>query len=338
MRRVVTLTLGWLGLALGGLSLGGGDAFVQPTLKGELQLHDPTVLRIGNQYVAMGTGYENIDGGTLRLKTSKGGLTWADAGHLGDKQPAWVAKLLGAEPPNLWAPTLSQHGGTTYLYFAASTFGKNTSGIGLMTNAKLDPAHPAAGWKNQGLVFASKRGENFNAIDPSRLDTADGRAWLAFGSFWDGIKMRELDPKSGQLKAKDPTLYSLASRGGGAIEAASLLQHGPYFYLFVSFDRCCAGLDSTYRMMVGRSKSVTGPYLDREGVSMMQGGGSELQATQGRFVGPGGQEAFRDGAGDSLVYHYYDADQGGTPQLQTSPIRWDAAAWPVLGALPKSGN
>ena len=114
-----------------------------------------------------------------------------------------------------------------------------------------------------------------------------------------------------------------------------MLQHGPYFYLFVSFDRCCAGLDSTYRMMVGRSKSVTGPYLDREGVPMMQGGGSELQASQGRFVGPGGQEVFKNGAGDSLVYHYYDADQGGTPQLQTSPIRWDAAGWPVLGALPE---
>ena len=194
-----------------------------------------------------------------------------------------------------------------------------------MINAQLDPPHPERGWTDRGLVLASKPGDNFNAIDPSRLDTADGRAWLAFGSFWDGIKMRELDPASGQLKASNPTLYSLASRGGGAIEAASLLQHGKYFYLFVSFDRCCAGVDSTYRILVGRAGSVTGPYLDREGVPMLQGGGSELQATQGRFVGPGGQEAYRR-----------RRRRAGLPLLRRRPGR-HAAAPDLAAALGRPG-
>ncbi|UBV44906.1 arabinan endo-1,5-alpha-L-arabinosidase (plasmid) [Deinococcus taeanensis] len=319
------------------LALGGGHA-TQPVLRGDLNLHDPTVLRLPGGFVAMGTGYEDIDGGTLRLKTSQDGLSWTDAGHLGDRQPAWVRTLLGQNPPNLWAPSLVQAGRTTYLYYAASTFGQNTSGIGLMTNAALNPRHPDQGWVDRGLVLASGRGDPFNAIDPARLDTPDGRAWLAFGSFWDGIKLRELDPSTGQLHPARPTTYALASRGGGAIEAASLVQRSGYTYLFVSFDRCCAGLSSTYRIMVGRAKDVTGPYLDRQGRPLLQGGGTPVQVTQGRFVGPGGQEVFMNGAAPFLAYHYYDAEQGGAPQLQTSPLLWDAAGWPSLPPLPQEAH
>lgn len=325
-------------LTLGSVASGGGDRPTQPILKGDLQIHDPTLLRVGNTYVAMGTGYENVDGGTLRIKTSPNGIIWTDAGTLGETQPAWVEKQLGTAPPNLWAPHLFARGNTTYLYFAASLFGKNTSAIGLMTNKHLDPKNPAKGWVDQGVVVTSQQGDTFNAIDPARIDTPDGRAWLAFGSFWEGIKMRELDPVSGRLRASNPKLYSLASRGGGAIEAASVLRHDGYYYLFVSFDRCCAGLESTYRIMVGRSKNVTGPYVDQEGVPMLQGGGSQLQATYGRYIGPGGQEAIHDGSRDLLVYHYYDGDQGGTPQLQVSPSRWGADGWPTLDPLPGGGQ
>ena len=324
-------------LALGTLAFA-ATLPAQPTLKGDLNIHDPTLLKVPDGYVVMGTGYEGINGGTLRFSTSPDGLTWTDAGHLNDHQPTWVGKLLGQEPPNLWAPTLFQKGKTTYLYFAASTFGKNTSGIGLMTNPALTAARPGEGWTDRGLVFASKRGDNFNAIDPFRIDTADGRAWLAFGSFWDGIKMRSLDPVTGLLNKQDTTLYNLASRGGGAIEAASVVQHGKYFYLFASFDRCCAGLSSTYRIMVGRAQTVTGPYTDKAGVPMMKGGGTQLQASQGRFIGPGGQEGYADGATEKLVYHYYDRDAGGASTLQTSPLVWGADGWPTLGALPQGAK
>ena len=324
------LTLGTLALA--------APLPAQPTLKGDLNIHDPTLLRVKDGYVVMGTGYEGINGGTLRFATSPDGLTWTDAGHLNDHQPAWVGKLLGQEPPNLWAPTLFQKGSTTYLYFAASTFGKNTSGIGLMTNPALSAKTPNSGWTDRGLVFASKRGDNFNAIDPYRIDTADGKAWLAFGSFWDGIKMRSLDPATGLLNRQDSTLYSLASRGGGAVEAASVVQHGKYFYLFVSFDRCCAGLSSTYRIMVGRAPAVTGPYTDKSGAPMMKGGGTQLQAAQGRFIGPGGQEGYTDAGRQNIVYHYYDRDAGGASMLQTSPLVWGADGWPTLGTLPQGAK
>ena len=207
---------------------------------------------------------------------------------------------LGRKPPNIWAPTVSQHGGVTYLYYAASIFGLNTSAIGLMTNAHFDPARPGEGWQDHGAVLATTMKDNFNAIDPSRIDTPDGRAWLAFGSYWDGIKMRELDPVGGKLKPGADTLYSLASRGGGAIEAASILAHDGRYYLFVSFDRCCAGINSTYRIMVGRADAVTGPYTDKAGRSMINLGG----------------------------------DDAGLAKLQVAPIRWAEDGWPALDALP----
>ena len=157
-----------------------------------------------------------------------------------------------------------------------------------------------------------------------------------FGSYWTGIKLRELDPASGRLKGTKQ--YDLASRGGGAVEAATLVPHGGYYYLFVSFDRCCAGVDSTYRILVGRSKAITGPYTDREGVPMMQGGGSQVLATRGRYIGPGGQEVYMDGGQPRLVYHYYDGDDNGVSHFQTARLGWDADGWPDLGALPDGGN
>jgi arabinan endo-1,5-alpha-L-arabinosidase len=231
---------------------------MQPVLVGDTGIHDPSVIVVEGVYTAFGTGTPSPGEGAIRIKTSPDGLTWHDAGTLGVGILAWVMPTLHASPRELWAPSVSQHAGTVYLYYAASIFGVNTSAIGLTTNSTFDPKNPAAGWTDAGLVLMTGHGDNFNAIDPARIDTPDGRAWLALGSFWSGIKIRELDPVSGKLNAGNPELYSVASRGGGEIEAASILRHGDFYYLFVSFDRCCAGTASTYRIMVGRSANVTG--------------------------------------------------------------------------------
>jgi arabinan endo-1,5-alpha-L-arabinosidase len=306
----------------------------QPVLVGDTAIHDPSVIVLRGIYVAFGTGTLSPGEGAIRIKTSPDGLTWHDAGTLGVGIPAWVMPTIHASPRELWAPSVSQRDGTVYLYYAASVFGVNTSAIGLTTNSSFDPKNPAAGWTDAGLVLMSRHGDNFNAIDPARIDTPDGRAWLALGSFWSGIKMRELDPASGMLNAGNPEFYSLASRGGGAIEAASILRHGDFYYLFVSFDRCCAGTASTYRIMVGRSAKVTGPYVANDGTPMLQGGATEVQKSQGRFVGPGGQEAFATPDGEYLAYHYYDGKQGGSSRLEIAPIRWKSDGWPQLDPLP----
>lgn len=301
-------------------------------LTGNIAIHDPSIAVLDDGLVSFATGVEGAaDGGQVRTKASPDGLDWQETGALPGGQPAWIADELGYMPRNLWAPSVFAKDGTHYLYYSASSFGRNDSAIGVMTNAALDAADPTAGWVDQGLVIRSHAGDNYNAIDPFRIDTG-GRAWLSFGSFWDGIRLVELDPATGK-PLPDAEILPIASRGGGAIEAPAILEHGGKFYLFVSFDRCCNGLASTYRIMVGRADAITGPYLDAAGQPMLEGGGTEIAKSTGRYRGPGGQEVFlRDGE-PWLVFHYYDRDQGGTPKLYLAPIMWSADSWPSIAPL-----
>ncbi len=303
-------------------------AVAQP-LSGNIAIHDPTIAVLENGLVSFATGVERAaDGGQIRTKTSPDGLVWSESGALPGGVPQWVTEALGTTPLNLWAPSVSERDGTHYLYYSGSTFGLNNSVIGVMTNQALDAADPTSGWSDQGMVFRSRPGDDFNAIDPFRIDTG-GRAWLAFGSFWDGIRMIELDAATG-LARPGAEPVRLASRGGGAIEAPAILEHEGSFYLFVSFDKCCAGNASTYRIMVGRAEAVQGPYLDRSGKPMLEGGGTELLRTEGRYRGPGGQEVFLRNGEPWLAWHWYDRDQSGIPKLALSPIAFDADGWPEI--------
>jgi arabinan endo-1,5-alpha-L-arabinosidase len=104
--------------------------------------------------------------------------------------------------------------------------------------------------------------DDWNAIDPNLFIEDKDHVWLNWGSFWGGIKMRRIDAATGKLSTKDTEWYSLCSREraqpvGGSVEAPFIVKHGDYFYLFVSFDRCCRGVNSTYNVVVGRSRKVT---------------------------------------------------------------------------------
>lgn len=306
----------------------------QPALSGNIAIHDPSILVTDQGWVSFATGVENApDEGTPRTKTSPDGIAWTESGPLPGGLPDWIEEELGHRPKNLWAPSAFEREGTVHLYYSASTFGSNESAIGLMTNEAFDPENPTEGWRDQGMVLRSHRGDDFNAIDPFRIDTGAG-AFLAFGSFWDGIRMVELDPQSGK-PAADAQLIPIASRGGGAVEAPAILEHDGRFYLFVSFDSCCRGVASTYRIMVGRAEEVTGPYIDRDGKPMLEGGGTLVQAAEDRYRGPGGQEVFTVVGEPWLAYHYYDRERGGMPKLQVAPIRFDAEGWPQLAPLPE---
>jgi arabinan endo-1,5-alpha-L-arabinosidase len=140
--------------------------------------------------------------------------------------------------------------------------------------------------------------------------------------------MVALNPSTG--KRSDSNILSIASRpdtSDGAIEAPYITRRGNYYYLWVSFDRCCAGAASTYRTMVGRSTSVTGPYVDRNGRAMTAGGGTEVLASHGSIHGPGHPAVFTDSDADVLVYHYY-ADNGAA-LLGINLIR-NESDWPVI--------
>jgi arabinan endo-1,5-alpha-L-arabinosidase len=194
---------------------------------------------------------------------------------------------------------------------------------------------------DKGLVLESKTEDNFNAIDPNFVLDGKGGEWLVFGSFWDGIKMRRLSD-SGFLSTKDTTTYSVARRtkpaeaaaavaglpaNWEAVEAPFIVRRCGYFYLFTSWDLCCRGLKSTYKTMVGRSKSITGPYVDANGKYLADGGGTELLLANSRWLGPGGGSVYLDSHKLGLVvFHAYDSKTG-KPSLQLSTIDW-TAGWP----------
>jgi arabinan endo-1,5-alpha-L-arabinosidase len=295
-------------------------------------VHDPTVIRQGRYYYAISTGGDAAAHTYLPMLRSPDLVHWTSIGSVFDAAPAWIGAELGSTPGDFWAPDLSYFDGLYHLYYAASTFGTNSSVIGLATARTLDPASPGYGWTDRGLVLRSQPPDDFNAIDPDLVLDAAGQPWLSFGSFWDGVKMRKLDRRTGLPSAGDPTLYSLASRGGASIEGASITRHGGYYYLFASFDFCCRGVNSDYRVVVGRSRAVTGPYVDAAGVPMLTGGGTELLRGYNEFRGPGGGDVF----GDFYAHHYYDTADAGTPKLSVRAIRW-AGGWPSLGD-PLSGS
>ncbi len=235
---------------------------------------------------------------------------------------------LGATPKDFWAPDLSYVNGEYRLYYAASSFGTNDSVIGLATTRSLD--RPV--WTDRGMVLRTHNGDAVNAIDPDVSRDRAGGLWLSYGSFWDGIRMRRLDPGTGLLSATDTTEHRLASRGGGAIEGPSITYHDGWYYLFVSFDFCCRGVNSDYRTMVGRSRAITGPYADRDGKPLLEGGGTQVLAGYNGFAGPGGGDVY----GDLYVHHYYDAADDGKPKGSVRRIDW-AGGWPRLSD-PVSGN
>ncbi|SNS83550.1 family 43 glycosylhydrolase [Actinoplanes regularis] len=289
--------------------------------------HDPTLIRQGRYYYEIITG-DSATVTYLPIRRSTDLIHWTLTGTVFDTAPAWVTAELGSTPRDFWAPDLSYAGGEYRLYYAASSFGTNDSVIGLATTKSLDRPD----WVDRGMVLRTHAGDDVNAIDPEVTVDHDGVPWLSYGSFWDGVRMRRLDPRTGLLSGTDSTVHRLASRGGGAIEGPSITYHGGWYYLFVSFDFCCRGVNSDYRTMVGRSRDIIGPYTDRDGKPMLAGGGTQVLAGYNGFVGPGGGDVY----GGLYVHHYYDAADSGNPKGSVRVIDW-AGGWPRLSD-PLSGD
>ena len=309
-------------------------ASINQRMSGDIsRVHDPAIIREGDTYYLFATGQLAAKTGLLPWRTSKDLVHWTYRGAVLPDLPAWATKTIPGSA-GLWAPDISYTGGEYRLYYSVSTFGKNRSAIGLATTLSLDPAKPGYGWTDRGLVFQSQPSDHFNAIDPNIFIDKSGRHWMSFGSFWSGIKMVELDPATGKPRPGPLQVHSLASRPPpGAVEAPFLIERGGFHYLFVSFEFCCRKANSTYYTVVGRSRDVLGPYLDREGRPMMQGGGlvvlhSDLDPTK-RWRGPGHVAILRDPGRDYIVYHAYDAENEGASTLRIQPLGWSADGWPV---------
>jgi len=317
-------------------------------------VHDPSIIRDGDTWYVFSTANGPDRDGELPVRCSTDLHAWKKCGSVFPAVPEWI-KNESPKTKELWAPDISYFNGEFHLYYAFSVFGKNTSGIALLTNKTLDPRSPDFHWQDHGLVLRSRLGDNYNAIDPNLVQDGKGGYWLAFGSFWGGIKMRRIDPATGKLSNQDTTLYSLARRkrpadpppnspglpgNWQAIEAPFIVHHGDYFYLFASFDLCCRGTKSTYKTMVGRSKQVTGPYVDANGTAMLDGGATPVLLGNSHWFGPGGESirmGNNHGLGDEhdiIVFHAYDAKTGDA-YLHLSTIDW-SGGWPHVAV--EGGN
>jgi arabinan endo-1,5-alpha-L-arabinosidase len=340
-RLVLILTLSvaaLLGGTLAAVATTGGaaaranvQAAQSPTPTPYIFAHDPTMAREGGTYYLFSTGDPAgvIGNGNIQIRTSTNLRSWTYEGTVFATKPAWITSTLGSIP-NLWAPDISYFGGQWHLYYAGSSFGSNNSVIGLATTPTLDPRSPAYHWTDDGQVFASTSADDYNAIDPSLVSAADGGKWLVFGSFWSGIKLIQLDAATGK-PAGSPTVYSLAAKASPDPEEGSgITYHDGYYYLFVAVGYCCRGISSTYHIQVGRSASITGPYVDASGTAMLNGGGMDVQGTDAGMIGPGSPFVFTDGGASYLVYHYYDAFDQGDAWVQVRPLAW-VGGWPVTG-------
>jgi len=232
-------------------------------------VHDPCIIKAGEYYYIFSTGDR------IEMRRSKDLQSWDRLNQVFESIPEWgIEEVPGVT--NIWAPDIFYRDSTYYLYYSLSTFGSNRSRIGLAINKTLDPDSPDYEWIDQGKVIGSSSSDNFNAIDPNVAEDSEGRLWLSFGSFWSGIKIIELDPATMKPYA-DSSLKSIAQRANyGPIEAPYIVSRNGYFYLFVSFDYCCQGVNSTYKVMVGRSDKITGPYKARNNVLMTSGGGTRV--------------------------------------------------------------
>jgi arabinan endo-1,5-alpha-L-arabinosidase len=296
---------------------------LEPT--GSIQgVHDPVIMEHDGRFYLFGTG------SGIPIRCSDDLITWRGCSAVFFGLPAWIREAVPAVT-GLWAPDISYYNGRYQVYYSASSFGDNQSAIGLATNVTLNPDSPDYAWQDEGLVIQSQRSDDWNAIDPAFVLDHEGQPWLTFGSFWSGIKLVRLDPETRKLSEADTTLYAIANRrpASTAVEAPFIIYREPYYYLFVSFDQCCEGVNSTYNIRVGRSSDIVGPYVDAADVPMLEGGGTLVVGDSERWRGPGHNAVITHEGQDILVYHAYDAQAGGASKLRLAPIIWEDG-WPTV--------
>jgi arabinan endo-1,5-alpha-L-arabinosidase len=300
----------------------------------DIRVHDPVMIKQADMYYLFCTG------NGISVFSSKDMKNWKKEKSVFDAGPQWALEAIPGFKGHIWAPDISFHNGEYYLYYSVSAFGKNTSCIGLATNKSLDPSDKNFKWVDHGKVIQSVPGRDlWNAIDPNLAWDDQQQPWLVFGSFWSGMKLVKLSPSLDKIAqpeewktvSKRPRDFKVDDENAGedgAVEAPFIFKKNNYYYLFVSFDFCCRGLKSTYKIMVGRSEKIQGPYVDKDGVRLDQGGGSLVLQGNASWPGVGHNSAYTFDGKDYLIFHAYDAADEGKPKLKIIDLQWDDKGWP----------
>ena len=319
-----------LGLAFGVSVSSAADWYAKDNLQPG---HDPSMVRFEDGYALMSTN------NNLQLWTSEDAYTWQNHKSTVSGVPQW-AYTYAPKTEGIWAPDIFYMNGEYRVYYCVSEFGKRNSAIGYQATTSIMPGTTGYGWKDHGHVFHTKDGtDKYNAIDADVVKDTEGNYWMAFGSFGLGIQLIKLDAQSGYQASDDKTVYNIARRtskaSNGAEEGPSLIEHGGQYFLFTAWDICCQqGADiekTTYKTAYGRADNVTGPYVDRAGYNMATGGGTILLERYGRYVGPGGGEAFQDLNRVRFVHHYYDLNGDKYNHIHIRDVVFTEDNWAEMG-------
>ena len=279
-------------------------------------IHDPsTIVECEGKYYTFGT----FGGGLI----SEDGWTWNG----------------GAERPGRGAAPDALKIGDRYLVAYSSTGGGLGGGhngkILTMWNKTLDPNSPDFKFTDPIEVASSEGMEDCDAIDAGLLlDPTTGRLWCTYGTYFGFIRMVELDPKTGKRVEGNKAINIAID-----CEATTLMYRNGWYYLLGTHGTCCDGANSTYNIVVGRSREISGPYIDNVGRDMLKGGGKMVVAAGGRVVGPGhfGRWIIDDGVEKMSCHYEADLDQGGRSVLGIRPLLWKND-WPVAGDNFKEGT
>lgn len=296
-------------------------------------VHDPVIACESGKYYLFSTGQR------LFSLVSDDLHEWKSPSSVFKEVPQWAMDSVPGYKGHTWAPDIIFHNGRYHLFYSCSTFGKNTSAIGHASRSTLSTSSDEP-WVDTGAVITSHPGDDYNAIDPNVVIDYDGKPWMTFGSFWRGIKMVRLkDDLSSVFDGENPVtlctrLYTPADGKPmpkeNSVEAPFIMKHGGYYYLFVSYDYCCRGLKSTYKVVVGRSREILGPYVDRDGRSMLKGGGSLLISDTPEHVAVG-HCAVYDFDGRTIFFaHGYSKAHNGESRLVVRYIKWSDDGWPEI--------
>jgi arabinan endo-1,5-alpha-L-arabinosidase len=285
-------------------------------LDGEPYIHDPsTVIFCEGKYYTYGTG-----GGGLM---SDDGWTW----HSGAVRPGGGL-----------APDAIHIGDRYYIAYASKGGGLNgghAGAINTMWSKTLDPKSPDFEFKDNSVVASTDGVEDCDAIDPSfLLDPTDGKLWLTYGTYFGFIRIVELDPKTAKrIPGNRPVNIAIDC------EATAMMYRDGWYYLLGTHGTCCSGANSTYNIRVGRSKKVTGPFLDNIGMDMLKGGGKLVAGASDRHFGPGhfGLLDLGDGVQKFSCHYEADLDRSGRSVLDIRPLLWKDG-WPVGGDNFKQGT
>ncbi|MEL7835070.1 arabinan endo-1,5-alpha-L-arabinosidase [Fodinibius sp. Rm-B-1B1-1] len=301
-------------------------------------VHDPVMIEENGTYYLFSTGRG------ISVQSSNNLEDWTREKPVFKNAPNWTTETHPNFRNHIWAPDIVEYNDTYYLYYSVSRFGTNNSAIGVATNKTLDPDAPGFEWKDRGIVVRSVPGRDmWNAIDPNLTFDKKGNPWLTFGSYWLGIKTVQLQDNLTETAPAFESWQTIASRhrywklderdagnsSNGDIEAPFIFKKDGYYYLFVSWDQCCSGKESTYKIVVGRSRNITGPYRDRANRKMTHGGGTLVAKGNEQWAAVGHNAAYTFDGTDYLVFHGYDNSDEGNAKLIIKEISWDDG-WPTI--------